>query len=181
MREVDFKFEDIPKADDPFVILIPRFNLPGILTGAPATEKFHLMGISTYINSSKPIPTVEGKQTLLMQPLNPGIVCRSVAKMAHCAAVAELGFDAFTPLLPDIILGNSANISHLVGSTTGRTRKRDKLHEIILFIRSGYLVATVQLFARFGLQPFLVVVGMASEPLRKWHMSALITRSATPL
>jgi hypothetical protein len=95
--------------------------------------------------------------------------------MAHAAAVAELGFDAFSPMLPDVILGRSPNISHLVGSATTKGRKRAALHAITLSIRGQYLIATVQLFAKFGIHPFLIVVGKAAPSLLKWRMSALLT------
>ena len=46
----------------------------------------------------------------------------SIAKIAHGAAVAELGFDAFVPLLPDAILGKDRYVSHLVGGSFARAR-----------------------------------------------------------
>ena len=106
----------------------------------------------------------EGKRSAGFQPFSPDLICRSIAKIAHGAAVAELGFDAFEPMLPPIISGSDKNISHLIGSTIGKGHKRGKLHEIALGL-SG-------LFARFGMQPFRAVVGRAGTKLMRWQFGS---------
>jgi hypothetical protein len=178
MDDVDFDFEDISLEQHPFRIVIPRFKPPGILWGCKLTEKFEIVGISAYAPTPDP-PKAAGKQSAEFQPFSPDIICRSVAKIAHSAAVAELGLDAFTPMLSPIILGTDLNISNLVGSSLTRGRVREGLHRIELTVSGEYVVAKVQLFARYGLQPFLAVVGRAAPTLIKWQLSTTLRSRVT--
>jgi hypothetical protein len=101
---------------------------------------------------------------------------RMLAKIAHGAAVAELGSDAFDPVLIDIILGRSSYCGHYVGSPwSWRTRKSETLHGVRLEIRNGWLVAFVQLFARYHAPWYYVVVGKPKEPLARWSRGKLFS------
>jgi hypothetical protein len=175
MGDVDFDFEQIAVEDHPFTISFPCLAPPGILWDEPPSPTFPLIGVSIYRDpSAPPLPNFPGKQSAELQPFDPGVICRSIAKIAHGAAVAELGFDKFEPMLPDVILGREPNVSHLVGGTLMSRGKRAILHQITLFIRREFVLAEVQLFSRYGIQPFLAVVGRASDDLLKWRMSTLI-------
>lgn len=176
MDEVDFNFEQLAVEKHPFTIIFPRFAPPGILWGEQPKTTFTMTGLSAYQDPSAPQPQIQHKQSAEFQPFSPDIVCRSIAKIAHGAAVAELGMEAFSPMLPGIILGHDQNICHLVGSTLMRGRKKQSLHEITLYVARGLVLAKVQLFARYGMQPFLVVVGRASIELLRWRISALLAR-----
>lgn len=178
MHEVDFEFEELPVDEHPNTIMLPKFGPPGLLWGLQPSSTFTLTGVSVYRDPDAPNPSVTGRQAAEFQPFSPDAICRSIAKISHAAAVAEFGFDAFLPMLPDIILGRNSNISHLVGSTLTRGRRREALHEITLFVSRGHLLAKVQLFAKYGLQPFLAVVGRALPPLTDWHISCQLTSSS---
>lgn len=171
IEEVNFAFEEIDLGRHPLRIVAPRFQPPGILWGRAPTEKFQIIGISAYAPTPDP-PMPDGKRSAVFQPFSPDIICRSIAKIAHGAAVAELGFNKFEPMLPPIILGEDKNISHLIGSTTAKGRKRDTLHEIVLDLSGEYVIAKVQLFARYQIQPFLAVVGRARQELMQWHVGS---------
>ena len=174
MEEVDFKFEELPLEEHPNTIMLPKFAPPGLLWGTQPSSTFTLTGISAYRDPNAPNPALAGLWGAEFQPFSPDAVCRSIAKISHSAAVAEFGFDAFVPMLPDIILGRDPNISHLVGSTLTRGRRREALHEITLFVSRGHLLAKVQLFAKYGLQPFVAVIGRALPPLSNWNISCAL-------
>jgi hypothetical protein len=118
-----------------------------------------------------------GERAGIFEPFSPNVTFRSIAKIAHGAAVAELGVDAFEPFLPDIIMGRSPYISRFIGCSPIKGRRQPNLHEIVLSTRRGFVVAQVQLFAKFGLRPFLAVVGQPKEALLKWHRSSALTVS----
>jgi HNH endonuclease len=170
MANVDFRFEEIPLDAHTFCIFLPVFSPPGILYGKVQTDKFICVGTSSFINN--PIPSAPpGWRSAIFEKFDPGVIGRFIAKVAHGAAVAALGTGAFDPFLPDIILGESPFISHYVGSSLRRGRKRQELHKIILNIRGGFLVANVQLFSKFGLQSFDAVVGRPVGELARLHLT----------
>ena len=85
--------------------------------------------------------------------------------------MAELGFDAFKPLLAPIILGDDKNITHLVGQAR---RSRVKLpstpYHTELFIDTGYVIGRVRLFPDLGCNGMEAVVGI---PLHAFDVRAL--------
>lgn len=95
--------------------------------------------------------------------MDPGLWCRLIAKIAHAAAVAELGFDGFKPFLPPAILGDDKHVSHLVGQAKKKhTKVFSAPYHIELHIESGYIIARVHLFAHLGQAPMEAIVGTPS-------------------
>jgi hypothetical protein len=89
-----------------------------------------------------------------------------LAKIAHSYAVAELGSDAFHPLLPDLILGTEDRAAYLVGGDASEFPLPDKepyLHHVYLLnAMSGgimYTLVSIRLFAVVGMPRYHVVVG----------------------
>jgi hypothetical protein len=70
IEEVDFAFEEIDLGRHPLRIFAPRFQPPGILWGRAPTEKFEIVGISTYAPTPDP-PMSDGKQSAVFQPFSP--------------------------------------------------------------------------------------------------------------
>jgi hypothetical protein len=133
-----------------------------------------------YTEGAPNVLVEKGRKAGFFEPFSPNIICRSIAKIAHGAAVAELGLDTFEPFLPDIILGHDPYISHYVGSKIGKGHKRIALHEISLTLQGGFIVAQVQLFARLGLRPYIAVVGRSKDS-RMMGLSSIITLSSAAL
>jgi hypothetical protein len=154
----DFKWLDVPLSDYPFVLAMPHFVRPGILTGAEKSEGVGLRGFQV-IGPSVSLPEVDaGRQVIALSPTLPHELLRMVAKIAHGAAVAELGIDAFEAFLPPVILGQSPYVGHYVGHRDIVCHS-DKLHWIGLERVGDYWVAYVHLFALKGGAPFEVVIG----------------------
>jgi hypothetical protein len=116
MGEVEFRWDDIPLSDHPFVIIHPWFRPPGILWNEDPTKGFHMWGTNAYVEAKPPV-SPPGERTANFEPFNPDLFCRSIAKIAHSAAMAEFGAGRFVPLLPNIIMRRSPHISHLVGGS----------------------------------------------------------------
>ena len=97
---------------------------------------------------------------VLETSVNSSVFRRFIAKVAHGAAVAELGTDTFEPFLSDIILGKDRkNESRLIGMARRRGTVKRALHEITIRLAGHLIVVDVQLFASFGFRPYQAVVG----------------------
>jgi len=177
----DFAWQDLPVADHPFVFVSPIFAMPTLLGGPDLGEQFSMAGIAAYgAERAGSLPKIDGKTSAIFQPFDPSVICRSIAKIAHGAAVAELGFEAFTPFLPPVILGKEKAVSRFIGTEDRSRPLRTTSHEITLLLRNGFLVARVHLFANLTRKAYLAVVGTPGLELAKWHSSATIVLSAPP-
>lgn len=177
MAKVNFKFEEILVDEHPGITFLPVFQRPRILLGNPPSAGVGPVGFwNSPIRRMPRAP--QGKRVADVQPFAVGPIARMIAKIAHGAAVAELGLDAFEPLLPDIIMGRSDHIFHLVGNVSKRGRKRVALHRITLELEQGFIVANVQLFARLRGPIFQAVVGRPDLSAFKKRESEFIKASA---
>ncbi|MCA8892831.1 MAG: hypothetical protein KDA56_13670, partial [Hyphomonas sp.] len=100
--------------------LIPSLVLPppGLLAGRETKEdgQITVRALSFYSTGESPRAEQEHRDISILIPFDPGQLVKLMAKIAHGAAVAELGISAFSHFLPDLILGRSKNFSSLVGS-----------------------------------------------------------------
>lgn len=179
MSEADFRWNELPTSDMPLAIILPTFVEPGILTGAAPSEGFIVNGLQSHF-ANKTLPTQdEGCVSGHVQKFSPDLFCRMIAKVAHGAATAELGKDAFSPFLPQIILGKNKNISFFVGGGGIKPMKTSQKHVISIKLRSGYVIADVQLFANLRFRAYRAVVGLAGCALRKWHLGGPMRMNAS--
>jgi hypothetical protein len=170
------RFDEIPLADHPFTLFLPTFTPPSLLWGAAQSKEFICIGIQTYFDGRRTPPGAANEHTGPFHVFSPDILLRFIAKIAHGAAVAELGLDAFSPVLPDIILGKNPYISHVIGNSLIRrriARQPGFQHTITLTLRLGYIVAVI--FILNFPHPYVAVVGRARDDLTSLHTSALIS------
>ena len=171
---LDGHWDEVPLSNRAFAILLPRFSPPALLYDKQGIKDLDIIGLDHHVeglNVEKP-----DYVTAIAEPMNTAILARFLAKVAHGAAVAVLGMDTFEPALTAIIKGDSDVIGDYVGSSRRRGLSHpDALHQITLETHGGFLVARVQLFARFGLRPYQVVVGRLLGEASKWHSSAQTT------
>jgi HNH endonuclease len=172
--KADLRFDEVPLEHHPFRLTLPRFAPPGILWDEAPSIRFMLIGFETYFDGRPYPPGTPGEQTGTFFPFKPDIFLRFIAKIAHGAAVSELGLNAFSPLLPDIILGKSPYISHLAGNVIGRriSHRNNFQHTITMVLRRGYIVAIIRLFN--VTHSYVAVVGRARVDLARLHTSALM-------
>lgn len=176
MEKAGFAWQEVSPADRPTVVILPGFAPPGILSERPLTDQFQLTRLAAYIDDATRKPaTPPGTEAAVFQPLRPDVLCRVLAKIAHGAAVAELGLGGFQPFLPDLILGRLTYLSHFVGSPLSRSRlSAAARYEVSLTLRQGYVMAVVRLFADLGLPPYEIIVGAPTPALGP--MLAVATR-----
>jgi hypothetical protein len=171
---VEFKIDgrwqarEVPVAECPLTLVIPRLPPPSILTGVdPRTIKdltFYWSVISTEEEMLKlcqehkatGIKPVHGKARYDM-------IIRLLAKIAHGYVTAELGYGNFKPLLLDVIEGTSDNPLELVGGLMAALPPTEFDHELAWWRleRQGrtLLVVRVRLFGIFGFPLYYCVVG----------------------
>jgi len=174
MEEAGFYWDSVPIDEFPFYLQIPRFDPPGLLLGNERTENYPLKQLQVYNDERFAAKFQDlGKNTQLLSPFDPYRFCRMIAKIAHGAAIAELGPHSFRPLLQGVILGSDKYASYLVGNSTCSRRAESRENTITLTLKNNHVVAYVRLFAKFGLCPYEVVVGEPMGDLARWHLSAV--------
>lgn len=155
----------VPASEFPLCCIGYRFPPPGILRGVPSSENFEgELVVRQVLDELRPHITPEG-QRVKLGTINMLQFARMLAKIGHSYAVAQLGLDAFEPMLPDLILGKHASAPELVGGdASGPVPETEPcLHHVYLqdCLSSGtkYVLATIRLFAFVGMPRYHVVVG----------------------
>jgi hypothetical protein len=101
---------------------------------------------------------------------NAQALMRTLCKIAHAFAVAELGWGKFRPLLTDEILGGATlGLNYYVGNSFITReiceRNLDQLHAMWWRVESfgtkAFFVLTIQLFSLIGMPAYDVVAGVA--------------------
>jgi hypothetical protein len=154
-------------ADQPFALMLPTWDYPGIMRQAQPTEDFRVCNVRAYnfvpgnlrkllgLADDAPDPLVHiGSGTL-----NNMVFARALAKIAYCNVVARYGLGGFRPLvLPDLILGRYPCVPYFVGSDLGvppPLYAKNVRHAVQIATANGreglrFLVASVRLFAHSG-------------------------------
>ena len=97
--------------------------------------------------------------------MEPHKFARMLAKIAHGVAVAFKGLDAFEPLLPDLILGNTDLAPYLIGGSgsCAPIPKDRPMHEAEVKWRNyavgRLLVCHIRLFVLLETPVYYVIVG----------------------
>lgn len=184
VRGAHFIFEDreetveFPTGTHPFFTVLPIWDIPGALRGVqPSIEFPPCRGlVYTYAPPNLPdqLGMQEGERATMraVNPFNLSTFGRALAKIAYCHAVISYGFRQFRPLvMPQLILGKYACISHFVGSQPTDPPppdRRDLMHSIgfrdAVNGRQKLILAVMRLFANSGTDTrgmpiYLVVVG----------------------
>ena len=178
-QEGETRIEDVPISSFGFLVALPKLKMPGIMRNSAPSDTGEVDGIYWRVEKMPPWLRI-GERISFDQQVNPFVFGRFLAKVAHGAAVARLGLDAFTPFLPEVIKGNSLHVFHYVGASSRKGRRHPALHRVSLLTKGELLIARVQLFARFGMPPYEVAVGPLSGELARLHRSSAITVSTSP-
>jgi hypothetical protein len=155
----------VPSEQFPGVCFGFRWPAPGLLRGQPPTENFEGDLVVRYIESEMRVHATPDRRKVKLGAINMLLFARMLAKIAHSYAVANLGLNAFTPLLPDLILGKSAVAPWLVGGDTSGSvpATQQDLHSVYLqnCMTAGveYTLVAVRLFGFVGMPRYHVVVG----------------------
>ena len=153
------------------------FNLKpaGIFLGSPKNDRdfpdVTLTMVTFKSDFYDRIAHIGGRVSLNRGGLHVDEFARFLAKIAHVYAVAELGLDAFKPVLTNAILDKPPMLlSHYVGGQiSDRTEKQQvDLHELevfrYLFDGRQLVIVRIQLFAFYDFPAYELVVGEAAKP-----------------
>jgi len=113
--------------DQPFALMLPIWDLPGIMRGDQPRPDFPSCEVRAY-NFMPP----NFRETLRLAPdpmvhipsgtINNITFARAIAKIAYCHAVAKYGLNGFRHLaLPDIILGKYSCVPYFRGQRSRPT------------------------------------------------------------
>lgn len=162
MASEGVKWTNTPVEESPLAYGSINFARPSILFGHEPRRGFRLRPGRPL--ALRPYPEEWKKAgTTIIGIVKPDLWCRMIAKIAHAAATAELGFDAFKPYLPPVILGDDKNIAHLVGQARrSRVKVPSTPYYIELFIETGHVIARVHVFPDLGFNAMEAVVGTPS-------------------
>lgn len=159
----------VPIDKFPKVLVMPQFQLPGMLCGRKPSTSW---GDITIFGSMQKPSNFSGADAFRVSVnLNPQTFTRMLAKIAHCLAVVRYGVDGFLPFLTKHILDGDPYAPHLIGG--GKTiRLPDPAVEHDLSLRTllsdqktKTIVAEIRLFAYEKTPTYTVVTGTAlSEP-----------------
>ncbi len=159
------EFRIIPSENFPIIALGYNFPAPGLLQNIEPNGAYEGTLIVRYIESElQEFMKPEG-QRVKLGSFSVQVFCQMLAKIAHSYAIANLGENAFHPLLPDLILGKSLTPQFLVGGDVYSTpsEQNSVLHDIFLqnCLSNGieYILVGIQLFAFMGMPRYHVVVG----------------------
>lgn len=153
--------------DQPFALMLPVWDLPGIMRGDQPRPDFPSCRVRAYnfmppnfretlgLADDAPDPMVH----IPSGTINNITFARAIAKIAYCHAVAKYGLNGFRHLaLPDIILGKYSCVPYFVGSDPGPPTPRDpsdRRHAVIFATATSpgglrLMIAAVRLLAHSG-------------------------------
>lgn len=167
-EEIDERI--LPIADYPTIITLPRFFPAPVYSNAvPRTNAlFNFLIYNLNVDPASLAP--HGIDGFCTQSVDLVRFCQLLAKIAHVAAVAELGYDSFDHFLTGFIRTDvpkgapSATHFDYVGCISEpRVPASDDLHEvevgIIAWAGTTMLGARVRLFAKYGFPSYHIAVG----------------------
>lgn len=177
-NSADWEIAYVDRSICPFLILMPLYDLPDLLTGEVTTEDrsaatrrlwirgggfwrdrdAHLQWLCEALGAKQVMPT----GTIPTDPF-----CLTIAKIAHSFAVAELGRGSFSPFLCDMILKRDMDDrADFIGGGEGNQEPSTRLHEIgfVDCCDPSLIAVTVRLFGLLGTPTYHVVVGQKLGP-----------------
>lgn len=165
---------DVPRAQYPFLCLLPYLDTPTVLTGEatdrdklPVAQRFwirgaagphgmpaHLETLSQQFGVAELMPTGEFD----VPPFS-----LMLAKIAHSFVAAELGSGTFAPFLSDSIKdGDASGLSHYVGGLPKDEPLTQTLHDIGFIAHRptpDIVFVGIRVFACLGTPTYFVAVG----------------------
>jgi hypothetical protein len=116
----DWVEKHIPISDYPIIsACVPAIPIANKLTCEPSSQIYKTIPQTLTIYNMNRVEALalDGQTYEISRPIHITPFTRMLAKIAHSYAVAELGVDAFEPLLPPLILGQSLDLPDHVGGT----------------------------------------------------------------
>jgi len=159
---------DLPIDDHPLVLRLPRLGRAPVLIGRQGSKWVeHLVPpFWTFVGFPKGTGDVKERVDALGEfatnfSYAPTQFCLMLAKIAHAATVAHLGYGSFKPLLNRLIIEKSTEVHDYVGGQPPNPPNIDHNTNFYIHIRKGgkYILAYLCPFAHLGAPVYEVVIG----------------------
>ncbi len=163
--EKNRRWLDIPIEAHPFSFSMPGLPVAGILEGREPTHNATIERVHTFLGPGfhEKMRHIGANTAFTLFPI--GEFFQLLAKIGHAYAVAEIGYERFSPLLIDLIRGDDDHLGHHIGTETKNSRgKTTELHTLALILARDakgdeLIVVNVRLFSRLNAPTYHVVVG----------------------
>jgi hypothetical protein len=177
MNHADGREEQVMVPADifPSTLVLPRFDLPDLLSGRKPDGNFRFT-YTTWMRESDAFDEFKRSRGAISAEvavsIKPQQFSRVLAKIAHSFAVAERGLGSFKPLLLDLIHGRVvANAPELVGSDPVTPPPAvGVMHQLSFVPHDKFVVVRIRLFASSSIKGehptpvYLVVAGELGNP-----------------
>jgi hypothetical protein len=160
----------IPTSIYPVVFAVPIFPKPEIMRDKKAnktnrqslwTYRLWSSGLAEMLKEKFGVDRYNGASAVV----DVSRYAKMLAKIAHSFAVAELGMDAFHPLLPSVIKETNSPLHFYVGGVQPKPEPENCRHKITLATENyhgrSFIVAHLRLFADLGFPAYICIVGLA--------------------
>jgi hypothetical protein len=158
----------------PSALILPRFELPGLLSGREPDGNFRFQ-YTMWMRESDAFDEFKRSHGAVSAEvevsIKPQQLSRVLAKIAHSFAVAQLGLEGFTPLLLDLIHTRVvANAPELVGSDPNTPPPATGvMHQLSIVPHERFVVVRIRLFASSSIDgdhamPVYIVVAGEKKP-----------------
>lgn len=171
----DWETAYVERSICPFLVGLPLYAMPDLLTGVTSSEasgaatgQFWLRGAGFWRNRDEHLQwlcnALGAVEIMPTATINTEPVCLTMAKIAHAYAAAELGLDAFKPMLTEMILQRDfSRRSSLLGGGSGDEPAAHELHDLAFASEPGTDAALVTVRVRIlgvlGTPTYHVIVG----------------------
>lgn len=171
----------IPANEVPTTAFLYKFGRANILRGLPPFDPTFEWLLVPYYDHNAMRHAIErfGWDGHLKFNARPHEFARLIAKIGYSYALAELGFDAFKPLCLDMIMGQAANYSYLVGGSLDITPTPNSTGDhyigIGLIEQSSLpklVVVPIRLFQQMGSPHHYVIVGRVESEAQLTRIKA---------
>jgi hypothetical protein len=165
----------VPADIFPSTLVLPRFDLPDLLSGRKPDGNFRFR-YTTWMRESVAFDEFKRSRGAISAEvavsIKPQQFSRVLAKIAHSFAVAERGLGSFKPLLLDLIHGRVvANAPELVGGDPVTPPPAvGVMHQLSFIPHDKFVVVRIRLFASSSIKSehptpvYLVVAGELGNP-----------------
>jgi hypothetical protein len=163
-RIVEIPAKKVPKCWTTYV----TNDSPGIIEGKSRTAPAPILVQTLFEPEDFKDVALPGESVQLRGSGNARDLARLMAKIAHCAVVAEIGLDAFEPWLQKFILDqDDCSLHYYVGAVPNHTVDPKGDHSLNLgtWGNDGIRIGVrIRLFCKYGTPDYEVAVGKLKQP-----------------
>jgi hypothetical protein len=173
----------VPIEDYPPTLLLVTFDTPHLLSGIVFGDPVSGAWMHFFKDVAELLATKYRLNEFATTSLNVHALCRTLAKIAHAYAVAEMGIDGFVHLLPHLIVGSYDEwATYYIGNLSHAAPPGANLHEIAIEPPTAetwrYVVVRIRLFASVGAPIYRVVAGERLAPAKP--LEVLLAEARAP-